>query len=156
MVDKLGTLVFLLQQLVQLLAQAQGGSAITTLPPTISAPTPTVVIEQPIVIKPKITKVSPTEGGAGTRVTLTGEGFSKISNTIYTGMGQVTAKSPDGKKLTFTLPRSALFSEKWLTETASYRLEHYGSRPITFPLGFYVKNEHGTSASAGLFTLEII
>ena len=156
MVDKLGTLVFLLQQLVQLLTQAHGGPVIPSVSPTISASAPTVVIEQPIVIIPKITKVEPKEGGAGTRVTLSGEGFAKERNIIYTGLGQVTASSPDGKKLTFTLPPSALFSDQWLTATAAYRQEHYGSGPINFPLGFYVKNEFGTSRVAGLFTFEII
>lgn len=155
MVDKLGTLVFLLQQLVQLLAQANGGPPLTSVIPVISTPEPVVVVEAPIIVTPRITKVEPKSGGAGTKVTLYGEGFSKERNTIYTGVGQVTAKSSDGKKLTFTLPRSAVFSDKWLTATANYRQEHYGARPITFPLGFYVKNEFGTSQTAGLFSLLI-
>ena len=148
MVDKLSTLIFLLQQLVQLLAQGPT-APIVPLPVNLN-------VQHSVLDKvPIITRVEPKSGPAETAVTIYGEGFSRERNVIYTGLGQVTVSSPDGKKLSFTLPKSSLFSDEWRANTADYRREHYSNQSINFPLGFYVKNEYGTTIKPGLFSLTI-
>ncbi|MFH1170335.1 MAG: IPT/TIG domain-containing protein [Candidatus Vogelbacteria bacterium] len=143
LIKKLSLLILLLQQLVTQLGQA---------PPPVSllAPIPPPVIVATI---PTITKVEPTEGGAGTRITITGVGFTPKGNIVYTGVGQLVVASPDGKTLSFTLPRPPFLTDKWLSNTADYRRKYYPE--INFPLGFYVKNQNGITAKPGLFSLII-
>lgn len=156
LIKKISLLILLLQQLVTQLGQA---------PPPVSSPVPTPaptnvqhsVLDKPapiiIPIIPTINKIEPTKGGVGTRVTITGEGFTPKGNIIYTGAGQLVVASPDGKTLSFTLPRPPFLTDKWLSNTADYRRKYYPE--INFPLGFYVKNQNGVTAEPGLFSLII-
>ncbi len=143
LIEKLSLLILLLQQLATQLGQA---------PPSVSSPAP---ISPPVIVVtiPTITKIEPTEGGVGTRVTITGGGFTPKGNIVYTGAGQLVVASPDGKTLSFTLPRPPFLTDKWLLNTTDYRRKYYPE--INFPLGFYVKNQNGITAEPGLFSLII-
>ena len=145
LLQKLLLLTLLLQQLV------------TARPNQINPPVVQHSVLDKIVkpVPPSIAKVEPIKGVAGTRVTIYGAGFSRDSNVIYTGAGEVAAASSDGETLSFTLPRPPFLTDQWLANTAVYRREHYGPEPISFPLGFYVKNEFGVTATPGLFSLLI-
>ncbi|MEK7622175.1 MAG: IPT/TIG domain-containing protein [Patescibacteria group bacterium] len=158
MIEKLSLIVLLLQQLAAQLAQ-----------PTVVPATPLVVQSSPPVmearltarpaqlpsLRPVIDKVEPTKGRVGTRVTITGAGFDRERNVVYTGAGEVVVPSRDGKTLSFTPPRPPFLSEKWLSATADYRQKHHRDSPIRFPLGFYVKNKNGVTVKPGLFSLTI-
>ena len=156
LIQKLSLLVLLLQQLVTQMGQA---SPPVLSPVPIPAPInvehsvfnkpPPVIV--PIV--PTITKIEPTKGEVGTRITITGDGFTPKGNIIYTGAGQLVVASPDGKTLSFTLPRPPFLTDKWLSNTADYRRKYYPE--IDFPLGFYIKNQNGVTADPGLFSLII-
>jgi len=152
LIQKLALLVLLLQQLVVQLGQQNAQpisfSVKPSVPRTVSVPVPK--IETPI-----ITKVEPDKGAAGTVIKITGSGFDREGNTVYTGAGIIAVASSDGKTLSFTLPRPPFLTGQWLSNTANYRRERYGSEPIIFPLGFYVKNARGVTASPGLFSLTI-
>ena len=52
-----------------------------------------------------LTGLSPTNGGVGTQVTITGSGFVAAGNTIYFGGGNIaTDVSSDGTHLAFQVP----------------------------------------------------
>ncbi|HEY4476733.1 MAG TPA: IPT/TIG domain-containing protein [Candidatus Paceibacterota bacterium] len=158
LVQKLSLLVLLLQQLVTQLGQAQpmtsdlgrqasNGSLASNEQVSVPVPKP------PKPEAPVITRVEPAAGGVETRVTLYGFGFDRERNIVYTGAGEVVASSPDGKTLSFVLPRPPFLTNDWLTATAAYRRERYGETPIKFPLGFYVKNSNGLTEKPALFSL---
>ena len=142
-VQKLSLLVLLLQQLVTQLGQT---------PPPVS-PSVSILSSVIVVTIPTITKVEPTEGSVGTWITIIGGGFTPKDNIVYTGTGQVVVVSPDGKTLSFALPRPSFLTDKWLLNTTDYRRKYYPE--INFPLGFYVKNQNGITAEPGLFSLII-
>lgn len=150
LIQKLSLLVLLLQQLVVQLSQQSA-----VLPPPVATkpiaadPAP---VETPKLETPAIIKVEPVKGGVGTRVTISGSGFDRNSNIVYTGIGTIVVPSPDGETLSFILPRPPFLTDKWLSSTADYRRENYGGA-INFPLGFYVKNKNGVTAEPGLFSL---
>ncbi len=154
LIQKLSLLVLLLQQLVVQLGQQNAQPIIFTEKPRVTAPI-SAPVATPRIEAPVITKVEPDKGSAGTAVTILGSGFNRDSNIVYTGAGAITVPSPDGKTLSFILPRPPFLTDQWLSNTANYRRKRYGNEPISFPLGFYVKNVHGVTAKPGLFSLLI-
>jgi peptidoglycan hydrolase-like protein with peptidoglycan-binding domain len=94
-----------------------------------------------IVGKPKIVSLSPTRGVYGTRVTIKGENFTSVGNTIYTGYSILkNISSSDKKTLTFT-------ANAFGTEYQQSRgLINY-FKPFSIPFLVYVKNTNGQSNS---------
>lgn len=95
---------------------------------------------------PTITSISPTRGGYGTTITITGSGFSQSSaNTLYVGYDKLTGlASKDGKTLTFTIPS--------VIPHINFKPEHLLSVPnASLPFWIYVQNSSGES-NAELFT----
>jgi len=90
---------------------------------------------------PVISAVSPSSGTFGMMVEISGNGFSKTDNTIYTGYGKTKATSPDGQTLSLTInppfPR-----ELGRLKTASFP---------EIRLRIYVENENGRTEIPGGF-----
>lgn len=94
---------------------------------------------QGISLVPKINEVSLSISEAGTLITLKGENFDKVNNTIYAGYDVFrNIPSGDGKTLTFIFSPPAL--------------EDLKSVSISLPFGFYVENKNGLS-NVGLYNL---
>jgi hypothetical protein len=88
---------------------------------------------------PSISKISPTHGGNGTVVTITGSGFRATGNTVYAGYAEFTdVPSPDGKMLQVTI------NPGWRKGPIS---------SFTVPLWIYIKNSGGYSKTT-IFTFE--
>ncbi len=93
-----------------------------------------------LVAPPVVSSISPSRGGAGTVLTITGSGFAQTGNSVYTGYGVMSGvASADSKTLQVTInppfgaPRSGL----------SY----------TVPLWIYVASDGGISNEA-IFTYQ--
>lgn len=124
-------------KLTQLFAEA----APQTTPATVKPTPPTQVTEPtapsiPAATEPAITGISPTHGGPGTIVTITGSGFDAISNTIYTGYGEFV--------------RGAVSPEVIQIEIQP-NFPRFMNGPVEFPFWIYLKNKNGSS-NAKVFT----
>lgn len=96
----------------------------------------------------KISSVSPTHGPAGTRVTLTGSGFTASNNTLFAGARQEeVSSSNNGTTITFTVEEP--FPNN--LEVPDFLREQYKS--LTY--GFVVQNENGKSNQV-VFTLDLV
>ena len=103
-----------------------------------------IVITTPNSVAPKVKGFSPSTGVVGTKVTITGENFSKEWNDIVVGANRVSGvASSDGTTLTFiaTLPIPTSSSTKVSVKTSP-----------SMPLWFYVVSPSGIS-DASVFTI---
>ncbi|HEX9609124.1 MAG TPA: IPT/TIG domain-containing protein [Candidatus Paceibacterota bacterium] len=106
------------------------------------------VVTDPSVPGPRITLVAPESGFYGEKVTISGSGFTKEGNDVYTSYGAVmSVASPDGTTLMFqVLPHP----ENPLLEVGKDL-----GQGIEWPIWLYVVNDRGISGEFGKFTLHI-
>ncbi len=85
-----------------------------------------------------LTSISPSSGLAGTKITLKGKGFSKISNDVFVGsVWYRSVKSTDGKTIVVTAP------DPFKDFKDRSRIPTGGKFEI--PIGIYVKNVTGAT-----------
>lgn len=116
----------------------------TVLVKTGSGATSVVNVQVGPTSRPVITSISPTTGRAGTKVTITGDGFAATGNTVYTGYDRQTVGSSDGRTIKFTFDPP--FADE-ASGKASYLDFDY------IPFRFYVGNASGMSEMSPEFKL---
>lgn len=96
-------------------------------------------------IGPNISQLSPSRGGYGTTVNILGSGFATTpTNTLYVGYDKIeNIASPDGKTISFTIPR--------IIPHINFRPEELAGVDAWLPFWVYVQNTNGESNSQ-LFT----
>lgn len=97
----------------------------------------------------KITSLSHTKAEAGTKVTISGEGFAKTGNKVLLGYKTITnLKSSDGKTLTFSLPAfpkpKRLESSAYVTPSTTFEIPDTLPE-VVLPVWIFVENEKGLS-----------
>lgn len=107
---------------------------------------------------PIIQNVSPAQGETGAHITITGIGFSKTENLIYTTFDEIeNVASPDGTTLTLTVPTIPGNKESGMGAPTAEEIKEAESSPQEevglFPLYIYVENNDGIS-NEGVFLIE--
>lgn len=92
----------------------------------------------------KIDRIYPTSGRPGTIVTLTGKGFSRTGNKIYTGYGVIgSLASRDGRHLSFKIDFLADLMPNAMKNAQGSESDKV--KAMRIPLWIYVENETGLS-----------
>ena len=124
-------------KLTQLLkAQSSQPSSSAQAPATPPAPPTSLPTVTPAAAAPAITSISPSRGGPGTMVTITGAGFDAISNTIYTGYGEFVRGSVSPNVIQIEIQPD---------------FGKFQNGPVEFPFWIYLENKNGAS-NAKIFT----